>query len=121
MLCHAPVSKAGVRKSRHLLAMTSGLTLRLAVASLALGMGGCASTCVSSDQKLARLAPGMSYDEVSAVMGCQGRLVRGSLEPGNAYAIAQWAGPGSMLLHQTDLMFFDRRLLWFDPQTAPGF
>ena len=91
------------------------------MAALALAAGGCSGGCAGSDQKLARLAPGMSYDDVSAAMGCQGRLVRGSLEAGNAYAIAQWPGPGSPLLHQTDMMFFDRRLLWYQPQTAPGF
>ena len=91
--------------------------------TLALGLatGGCSAGCMSTDQKLAHLAPGMSYDEVSAVMGCQGRLVRGSLEAGNAYAIAEWPGPRSPLLQQTDLLFFDRRLLWYDSQSAPGF
>jgi hypothetical protein len=105
--------------------MTLERTLHLAVAGLALviggGMGGCSAGCISNDQKLARLAPGMSYDEVSAVMGCQGRLVRGSLEGGNAYAIAQWPGPTSLLLRQTDMLFFDRRLLWYDSRSAPGF
>ena len=105
--------------------MTLGLTLRLAVAMLALGigggMGGCSAGCLSSDQKLARLAPGMSYDEVSDVMGCQGRLVRGSLEGVNTYAITQWPGPTSLLLRQTDMLFFDRRLLWYDSRSAPGF
>lgn len=101
--------------------MTLGLTLSLAVAGLALAMGGCSTSCVSGDQKLARLAPGMSYDEVSATMGCQGRLVRGSLEDGNAYAVAEWPGPTSLFLHQTDMMFFDRRLLWYDSRSAPGF
>ncbi len=105
--------------------MTLGRTLRLAVTGLALviegGMGGCSAGCISSDQKLARLVPGMSYDEVSAVMGCQGRLVRGSLEGGYTYAIAQWPGPTSLLLHQTDMLFFDRRLLWYDSRSAPGF
>jgi|SRR6185312_2594699 hypothetical protein len=101
--------------------MTLGPTVRLAMAGLALGMGGCSAGCVSSDQKLARLMPGMSYGKVSAVMGCQGRLVRGSLEDGNAYAIAQWPGPTSLLLRQTDMLFFDRRLLWYDSRSAPGF
>lgn len=105
--------------------MTLGLTVRLAMAGLALGMGGamggCSAGCVTSDQKLARLMPGMSYGEVSAVMGCQGRLVRGSLEDADAYAIAQWPGPTSLLLRQTDMLFFDRRLLWYDSRSAPGF
>src|ERR1700756_12276 len=103
--------------------MIAGPTHRLALVSLTLtlAMGGCSAGCISSDQKLARLAPGMSYDDVSAVMGCQGRLVRGSLEAGNAYAIAQWPGPRSPLLHQTAMMFFDRRLLWYDSQSSPGF
>ena len=105
--------------------MIAGLTHRLALASLTLALAlvtvGCSTSCVSSDQKLARLAPGMSYDDVSAVMGCQGRLARGSLEADNSYAIAQWAGPRSPFLHQTDMMFFDRHLLWYDSQTAPGF
>lgn len=105
--------------------MTLGLTLRLAMGSLALGlgggMGGCSTACVGSQQKLARLVPGMSYDEVSTVMGCQGRLVRGSLDDGNAYAIAEWPGPTSLFLRQTGMMFFDRRLLWYDSQSAPGF
>ena len=50
--------------------MTAGLTLRLASAMLILGLGGCSTNCISSDQKLARLTPGMSYSDVSAVMGC---------------------------------------------------
>jgi hypothetical protein len=88
---------------------------------LALGLGGCSTNCISSDQKLARLAPGMSYDDVSAIMGCQGRLVRGSLEPGNAYAMTEWPGPRSRLFHQTDMLFLDGRLFWYDSQPAPGF
>ncbi len=99
--------------------MIAGWRVGLATALLALG--GCSAGCVSSDQKLARLAPGISYDDVSAVMGCQGRLVRGSLEAGDAYAIAQWPGPRSPLVRQTDVMFFDRRLLWYDSRWAPGF
>lgn len=105
--------------------MTFGPMLRLAVAVLASGMAGglsgCSAGCISSDQKLVRLTPGMSYDEVSAVMGCQGRLIRGSLEDPEAYAIAQWPGPSSLLLRRTDMMFFDRRLLWYDSRSAPGF
>ena len=101
--------------------MTLGLTVRLAIAGLALGTGGCSAGCVSSDQKLARLTPGMSYGEVSAIMGCQGRLVRGSLEGADTYAIAEWPGPTSLLLRQTDMLFFDRRLLWYDSRSAPGF
>jgi hypothetical protein len=99
--------------------MTAGLTLRLLLPLLVLGMGGCSAGCFGSDHKLARLAPGMSYDEVSAVMGCQGRLVRGSFDS-DTYAVAEWPGPRS-LLRQTDMMFFDRRLLWYDSQVAPGF
>ena len=101
--------------------MTVGLVLRLTLAVAALGLGGCSATCASSDQKLARLAPGMSYDDVTAVMGCQGRLVRGSVEGSNAYAIAEWPGPTSLFFHQTDMLFFDRRLLWYDSRSAPGF
>ena len=106
--------------------MTAGLPLRLAVAMLALGpvtlgLGGCSTTCSSSDQKLARLSAGMSYGDVSAVMGCEGRLIRGSLEPGQAYAMTEWPGPRSLLLHQTDMLFLDRRLLWYDSPPAPGF
>jgi hypothetical protein len=63
----------------------------------------------------------MSYDEVGTVMGCPGRLVRGSFADGGTYAIAEWSGPTSLFLHQTDMMFFDRRLLWYDAQSAPGF
>ena len=101
--------------------MTAGLTLRLALVMLALELGSCSTTCSSSDQKLGRLSPGMSYDDVSAIMGCQGRLVRGSLEPGNAYAMTEWPGPRSLLFHQTDMLFLDGRLLWYDSQPAPGF
>jgi len=101
--------------------MTAGLTLRLVSTLAALGMGGCSAACVSSDQKLARVTPGMSYDDVTAFMGCQGRLVRGSLDGGNAYAIAEWPGPKSLFFHHTDMMFFDRRLLWYDSRSAPGF
>jgi hypothetical protein len=101
--------------------MTSRPALRLSLALLALSTGGCSAGCMTSDLKLARLTPGMSYEDVSAAMGCQGRLVRGSMDAGNAYAIAEWAGPHSRLLSQTDMMFFNRRLLWYDSAPAPGF
>jgi hypothetical protein len=92
----------------------------LALILLTLVVGGCSSSCLTSDQKLARLTPGMSYEEVGAVMGCQGQLVRGSVEVANAYAVAEWRGPRS-LLSQTNMMFFDLRLLWYDSRPAPGF
>lgn len=95
--------------------------LSLSVAVLALSAGGCSAGCMTSDAKLARLTPGMSYEDVSGAMGCQGRLVRGSMDAENAYAVAEWAGPRSRLLSQTDMMFFDRRLLWYDSAPAPGF
>jgi len=94
--------------------------MRLVLLLSTMGMGGCSTGCIASHQKLARLAPGMSYDDVAAAMGCQGRLVRGSPDARNTYAMAEWPGPRS-LLRQTDMLFFDRRLLWYDSQPAPGF
>ena len=55
-------------------------------------------------------------------MGCQGRLVRGSPDA-RQHLCDRPNGrdrPRS-LLRQTDMLFFDRRLLWYDSQSAPGF
>jgi hypothetical protein len=100
--------------------MAVSLWMRLVLLTAALGLGGCASGCLASDPKLAHLVPGMTYDEVTAVMGCEGRLMRGSPEPGDAFMSVEWTGPRS-LLRQTDMLFRDRRLLWFDTRPSPGF
>jgi hypothetical protein len=100
--------------------MAFPLWTRLVLLMAALGLGGCSSSCLASDPKLARLVPGMTYEEVSAVMGCEGRLMRGSPEADDGFMSAEWTGPRS-LLRQTDMLFRDRRLVWFDTRPSPGF
>ena len=73
---------------------------------------GCSSfTCGANQHKLAELREGMSYEEVSQIMGCSGVRVSGhGLEPGE-FATIEWAGPDSLLFGRTHVVFFDRQLL----------
>jgi hypothetical protein len=92
------------------------MILRSSLALLALlcitASTGCSSLSCGADQRnLAELREGMSYEEVSQIMGCSGeRISEHGLEPGE-YATIEWAGPDSLLFGRTHAVFFDRRLL----------
>jgi hypothetical protein len=97
----------------HLAAVRIGLVLLASFASVT----ACSTvSCGANGQKLSRLAPGMAYEEVAGVLGCSGRLVRGSLDSPDEYATVEWDGPDSLLFTRTDMIFLDRRLLSFSIQ-----
>ena len=95
--------------------------LTLTVLCLA-GTAGCSSLSCGSDQhKLAQLREGMSYEEVSRLMGCAGERVSDhGLEP-DEFATIAWAGPDSLLFSRTHVVFFDRRLFSVMIYTRGGF
>ena len=98
------------------------MSLRPALALLGLlcvtASTGCSSfTCGANQRKLAELREGMSYDEVSQIMGCSGeRISEHGLDPGE-FATIEWAGPDTLLFGRTHVVFFDRRL--FSVMTYP--
>ena len=90
----------------------------LALAAMIAATAGCSSLSCGADQrKLAQLREGMSYEEVSRIMGCGGTSIgEHGLEPGK-YATIEWAGPDSLLFTRTHVLFYDRRL--FSVMTYP--
>jgi hypothetical protein len=91
----------------------------LAALSLALA-SGCASTCSASDQKLAQLQRGMSYDEASRVMGCAGSVVSQATPTTGEYATAEYNGPDSSLFVRTRLDFMQGQLLYYTTESRYG-
>ena len=83
---------------------------------------GCSSLSCGADQrKLANLRSGMTHDEVSRLMGCSGRLVRGDgFEPGT-YATVDWDGPDSLLFTRTHVLFLGDRLQSYATDARGGF
>jgi hypothetical protein len=92
--------------------------LLLTFAAVLAATAGCSSLSCGADQrKLAELREGMSYEDVSRIMGCSGtRISEHGLDPGE-YATIEWAGPDSLLFSRTHVLFFDRRL--FSVMTYP--
>ena len=83
---------------------------------------GCSSLSCGADQrKLASLRTGMTQDEVSRIMGCSGRLVRGDGVAPGAYATVDWDGPDSLLFTRTHVLFFGDRLQSYATDARGGF
>ena len=91
--------------------MTLRSTLALLSALCVTASAGCSSLSCGVDQhKLAQLREGMSYAEVSKLMGCSGeRVSEHGLDP-DEFATIEWAGPDSLLFSRTHVVFFDRKL-----------
>lgn len=84
--------------------------------------GGCSSLSCGADQsKLASLRSGMTYDEVSRIMGCGGRLVRGDGLAAGAYATVDWDGPDSLMFARTHMVFFGDKLHSYATDPRGGF
>ena len=84
--------------------------LILAVLGLAASAGCSSLSCGADQHKLAHLREGMSYEEVSKLMGCSGeRVSEHGLDP-DEFATIEWAGPDSLLFSRTHVVFFDRKL-----------
>jgi len=93
----------------------------LAIAMLAASAGCSSLTCGANQHKLAELREGMSYEDVSRIMGCGGTQVsEHGLEPGE-YATMAWDGPDSLLFSRTHAVFFDRKLLSVMTDKRGGF
>lgn len=83
---------------------------------------GCSSLSCGADQrKLANLRSGMTYDEVSRIMGCSGRLVRGDRFAPGEYATMDWDGPDSLLFTRTHMVFFGDKLHSYATDARGGF
>jgi hypothetical protein len=91
------------------------LTLRLGGAGLAIivatQLAACAGTCRATDDKLAALRRGMSYDETVQVMGCPGKLVTASPPQSGEASTVEWDGPRSYVFTGTQIDFSGGRLL----------
>jgi hypothetical protein len=103
--------------------MISRLTvLFLSAAYTYLGGGCSALSCGADQQKLAKLKPGMTYEDTSHLMGCAGRLVSvHGLEEAGEYATIEWDGPDSLLFTRTQVVFFDRKLYSYTTNKRGGF
>jgi hypothetical protein len=78
---------------------------------------GCTAQCGATPQRLAKLQRGMSYEETSSIMGCQGSNVT-AYGPGSAdYATVEWNGPDSTLFMRTRIDFLDGKLLSYTTET----
>src|SRR5262245_7197528 len=93
------------------MAMISRLP-RLILVSLALAASSdCSSLSCGADQhKLDQLREGMSYEDVSKLMGCAGAQVSEHGLDADEFATVEWAGPDSLLFSRTHVVFFDRKL-----------
>jgi hypothetical protein len=86
------------------------LRVSLALVALAAATGCSSLSCGANQHRLAQLRDGMSYEQVSQIMGCGGtRVSEHGLDPGE-YATIEWAGPDSLLFSRTHVVFFDRKL-----------
>jgi uncharacterized protein YceK len=81
------------------------------VVMAALLLGGCAGTCRATDDKLASLRRGMSYEETAQVMGCTGKVTTANLPQSGEFSTVEWDGPRSYLFTGTQLDFLGGKLL----------
>ena len=91
--------------------MASRLSRLIFVLLCLAASAGCSSLSCGADQrKLAQLREGMSYQEVSQLMGCPGENVSKHGLDANEFATMEWAGPDSLLFSRTHVVFYDRKL-----------
>jgi hypothetical protein len=94
----------------------AGLLLGLAAASTT----SCTSSCSANPDKLAALKRGMSYDEVSGVMGCQGTQVTSNGPETAEVSTVEWKGPARGVLSRTQLDFLEGHLLSYTTGNRGG-
>lgn len=82
---------------------------------------GCAVQCGASPRKLAELQRGMTYDQVSRIMGCGGSVVTGEGPAAGDFSIVEWDGPELILSMRTRLGFLQGRLLYYYTEGRGGF
>ena len=76
-------------------------------------LAACASDCGASADKLAQLRRGMTYQEATSVMGCEGKQASLAAPDSGSLATVEWDGPEFHLSRRTQLDFLDGRLLSF--------
>jgi hypothetical protein len=81
-------------------------------------ISGCAGSCDANAGKLAALKRGMSVQEATGVMGCEGASVARS--PDSDITTREWSGPGAPVVNRTQLDFEDGRLLSFTTDKRYG-
>jgi hypothetical protein len=86
----------------------TAIGLVLAAAAL---LGGCAGTCRASQDKLAALRRGMSYEETAAIMGCDGKVVTPNAPETGEASTVEWDGPRSYVFTGTQIDFLGGKLL----------
>ncbi|MBV8391676.1 MAG: hypothetical protein JOY81_00695 [Alphaproteobacteria bacterium] len=83
-------------------------------------VSGCTASCGASTTKLQALRRGMSYDEVSGIMGCPGKIISPTGPDTGAYATVEWDGPDTLLFKRTQLDFADGKLLSYTSERRGG-
>lgn len=82
----------------------------LAALGCSVFLSGCNVACSARSDKLTALKRGMTYDEVSEIMGCGGDVVTAAGPRHEDFAIVEWAGP-MIFSNRTRMEFLDGRLV----------
>jgi hypothetical protein len=90
--------------------MKPPLARGLILLGASISLSACNVACSASSNKLAALKRGMSYDEVSQVMGCAGDVITAAGPEQSDYAIVEWGGP-LILSRRTRMQFLDDKLI----------
>jgi hypothetical protein len=90
-----------------------------ALAGAGLVLAGCVggasqgSVCRTTEDTLANLRDGMTYQQVAQVIGCSGTIDRNSTVDGNQVMVARWSGPGQSAFSATLVTFRNDRMIAF--------
>jgi hypothetical protein len=90
------------------------------VVAAAILLGGCAGTCRATDDKLAALRRGMSYEETAQVMGCQGKVTTANPPQSGEFSTVEWDGPRSYVFTGTQIDFLGGKLLSYTTAQRGG-
>lgn len=71
------------------------------------------SSCFATQQKLSALRPGMTYQEVVQVMGCEGTISQTMAAGGESAVYVKWNGPGRAAYSFTLIGFRNGRMEYY--------
>ena len=74
-------------------------------------LGGCAGTCRATEDKLATLRRGMTYQETAQIMGCDGKVMTANTPSSGGASTLEWDGPRSYVFTGTQIDFLSDKLL----------
>jgi len=83
-------------------------------------LSGCAGTCRATDDKLAALRRGMTYDETVQVMGCPGKVKTTNVPASGEASTVEWDGPQSYVFMGTRVEFSGGRLMSYTTGQRAG-